>query len=637
MINNNQQQSFLPIEVLPSQPVANVLIYASGGGTLFPDLQPDQITPALWYHGGYTAIDNEVKTKDCNVQTTVQEVEVVSPSYISGIIDIQSPNTFWDEVYTTPLGLYQHTTGIVDRFLFKFTNIYEFTINVSDVNIIPNTGDYIVIQKFNETQFLLPNPVTGNTSPSQLYTDGISNLPVYPTETWIVQIQSVASGSSATEWDITIDKSFVPITDGYYTMVLLNRKNTLNNVELFLKTWQLIEVHKQQLLGDQYNYLGFLRPKGKTNFLNYTGSEYLGLANQLGLSNSFIILDFENNIQDHLYYADNSVKISLPCVLFQGQPAEVLEITNTGKTPSVVGDTGDLVLYGNTVGKIYYDLRIMVLTDMELITVLSYNSNRNFTLPAPVLDVSNTNKTTTIENGISVVQPYTHFVTYYIQTKHYNTAPYSITTGFNWNTNDQVQIQIPELTHLVDDNILTGFEGVEYQVIIGKNIIDSSNLINPVITGTEQVVLMPSTGVFGENTLLISGGIQNSHQITFSKTQYDNQVATNAWYDLTTMYGANTPENLLTGNNCWLLGQVEYRTYVKQYQLKIDYKILAENWNGTTNPTFDNSDDFQDDKLITEVAIVSKTESQPAIYAKISPPIPVNNLNDLLISLSVDF
>ena len=52
------------------------------------------------------------------------------------------------------------------------------------------------------------------------------------------------------------------------------------------------------------------------------------------------------------------------------------------------GVTGDTI----TVGRVYYDLKTIVLTDPELLTALSYKSNRNWTLPAMQFSTSSSPK-----------------------------------------------------------------------------------------------------------------------------------------------------------------------------------------------------------------------------------------------------
>lgn len=669
IILNNRQTSLLPLIVNPAQLVdPEYLIYAGNGGNNYNNsgdlLQKDNVSPSLLYHGGHKRYTAEIKFEDCNnLQTEVSKQEFISSEFTKGITRLDGSTWFWDELLTTPMGLFKENS-VVGVYNFKLTNLREITINVGDVSIIPTSGDWLIIQKYFETEFTLPSPQNTTVSTGN-YTDDIDSLPLFQSELWQFQILSVLQGSTATEWIITIDKDFTPHSDGYYTFVLLNREETQSIREQFIDTWQKIEVQSEQILGDQYNYTGSLKPKGATNFLDYDGSEYLGLHNFLGHidsnaikdSKKFLVFDYDNNIQDHIYYLDDSFRIYLPGIMSQFKDG-VISLNNFGKaTDSYVGDWGKLY-YNNEddekvyVGYIFYDLRICIVIDPEIVMALSYNSNRNYTLPAPVLEaVNKLQETTVIDITTVVTQPYSHFLTYRLKGTHYDTLPYNDLIQFNWhnpivtNTNPDlytVEFTLPELLWLVDDIRLTGYEADQFEVIIGKYIIDNTDPLNPVQAGVEDVVVMPMLDYQVDATTfdLKDTGIKKSeYRVKFFKQQYDAAVTALSFYDLTQFWGDGTPDQLFVGKMKWTIGNVQFKTYTNQYRMQVDYKLDADKWNGSLNSTFDCESNFQKAKLITEVGlkIGADGDDHPMIYAKISPPIPKQNETNLIVKFNIDF
>lgn len=669
IILNNNQTSLLPLIVNPAQLVdPEYLIYAGNGGNNYNNsgdlLQKDNVSPSLLYHGGHKRYTAEIKFEDCNnLQTEVSKQEFISSEFTKGITRLDGSTWLWDELLTTPMGLFKENT-IVGVYNFKLTNLREITINVGDVSIMPTSGDWLIIQKYFETEFTLPAPQNTTVSTGN-YTDDIDSLPLFQSELWQFQILSALQGSTATEWIITIDKDFTPHSDGYYTFVLLNREETQAIREQFIDTWQKIEVQTEQILGDSYNYTGSLKPKGATNFLDYDGSEYLGLHNFLGHidnnsikdSKKFLVFDYDNNIQDHLYYEDNSFVINLPHVMHQFTDS-ILQIKNKGKfLDSYVGDWGRLYIYNNemeeiNIGYIFYDLRICIITDAEIIIALSYNSNRNYTLPEPIIE--NVNKLQTsniIDVSTVVVQPYSHFLTYRLKGTHYDTLPYNKLIQFNWHNPiisnldeglHTVEFTLPELLWLVDDNRKTGYEADQFEIIIGKYVIDNTNPSVPIQTGVEDIVVMPMLDYQGNSTVfdLKDTDIKKTeYRVKFFKQQYIDAVNANLFYDLTQFWGDITPEQLFVGKMKWTIGNVQFKTYTNQYRMQVDYKLDADKWNGSLNSTFDCESNFQKAKLITEVGlkIGADGDDHPMIYAKISPPIPKQNETNLIVRFNIDF
>lgn len=411
-----------------SAPVAgpNFLTYQGGGGTIFgTSLKNDIIAGGGQYYEGNTPLlaSEAPVYKVCNkVELIQQKVDVVAPSLTRGLYifrqlvpspsDINSKTIgkyYWDEVYTTPIGLQQVISSSSAPGQFSgLGNV--ITLRTNDINIVPKPGDYIVFQLANANQ--ISNLSADITSPLPgSFTDGFSNMPVlYNTESYQLKITNVAFSSPAgvdTEYTITTDKSLRVTADDFYSIVLLNRQNTGLQKELFYDTFQQTEIWRDQLLGDSYFNSSSTAPLGRKNYLNYSSAIYLGMQNLLKniinaqtqpfVQTPFLVYDISNEIQDRILpivsTTDNiNFNFHLPCIMIQEDTGNKLNIlTNYGVVQTEVQGVGRYsglyLQWGNLSGKrygyVFYDLRIVVIDDSELALACGYNSNRNYTLPAP--------------------------------------------------------------------------------------------------------------------------------------------------------------------------------------------------------------------------------------------------------------
>ncbi|MDG1949723.1 MAG: hypothetical protein P8J32_02770, partial [bacterium] len=66
-----------------------------------------------------------------------------------------------------------------------------------------------------------------------------------------------------------------------------------------------------------------------------------------------------------------------------------------------------------TIGRVYYDLKLIVITDQEILTTMTYKSNRNYTLPK--LNVELTESHPLGNNAPWIQDGYTYYFTYYMR------------------------------------------------------------------------------------------------------------------------------------------------------------------------------------------------------------------------------
>lgn len=399
--------------------------------------------------------------------TSTSDFTIAFNSNFLPIVDdgiINKVNYFWDEVYTTPLGLYKAidesniNPGFFE-FLFVSNNLDEVKIYINDPNIIPKVDDSIVIQKFFQFENTFTNAST---------TDGVNNVKNYSdAETYEFKITAVSALPDAIvlpnpyiEYTLVLDKSFKPTIGEKYMFVLLNRKGTTVDRELFTDTWKLTQVYRSQLLGDPYNYTGGLEPTGRMNYLYYKGAELLGVKNLLTgvlpeANTPFVVLDFADEVKDKIYNTPGEFEAHFPTVMLQGERTPVI-LTNSNPTslisPTFEDTTGAgtysalYLKYSTTAsiaynpqdfkryGWVFYDLRIVVIDDAELATVLGYNANRNYTLPTPTLPTTgNQRERSTPRNPMLIIGAT-------------NTSPIEITTIVNHNLSDGDFVHIEGIT-----------------------------------------------------------------------------------------------------------------------------------------------------------------------------------------------
>lgn len=318
----------------------------------------------------------------------------------------------WDEIFTTPLGLYTLVVSPSAGGAYEFTifnggysNIISVAIN--DPNIIPQIDDFIVLQKVNLNT--INQVVPGST------TDGVNNIINVPSaETYVFKIIGVSVIDNI--YDITLDKSITAtlgLLDPKWMLVLLNRKDvTYKN--LYDKVWEFHEIHREQLLGDSYEYAGIALPSGRMNYLYYSGSEYLGVKNLLSTylpsgNTPFILLHYNDNIKDRIYATPEEFEVHLPNVLVQGESTPFIltnpvipsiDLTGPGTFAPLHCKYGSkLIRYG----WVFFDLRVVLIDHAEVATAMGYNSNRNYTLPqANLSELANGYKNYTSVNPLSI-------------------------------------------------------------------------------------------------------------------------------------------------------------------------------------------------------------------------------------------
>lgn len=474
---NIQTAQNITLQSLPTISTApEILIYSAGGGTLFPNLPNDAVVePGIYHNANPLIITDAFKTISReSLEITVEKKDVISPEVSTGLFDIEYPSSLatgvtadgkinykWDEVYSTALGIYTHQ-GSASAWNFNL-NLEIMQIEVNDVNIVPKIGDYIV---FNYVPVWFTGYTNGDVS---------SKLPLMKgTQVFMAKIEDVAivSGTGVDVlFQIRLDKSFNFSNGDRFAINLLNRHNTSIQKDLFYKTFETIEVHKKQLLGDPYNNQSdTTKPFGRYNYLSYNGHEGLGYLNLIktllnNVDTPVVVFDINDDIKDRFSFLDNSYdahgipedihfEFHLPGIMINdnvyvgsnspvsasGEVMENIFVTSPNYyDDSNIGKYSGLYLKNDTsfnkrYGMVFYDLRIVVIDDPELATALGYNSDRNFTLPAPSFVAGSGNQISNpgISTNLNIIDAS-------------NTSPIVITTSAPFNLPRGAQVLITDV------------------------------------------------------------------------------------------------------------------------------------------------------------------------------------------------
>jgi len=342
-----------------------------------------------------------------------------------------------------------------------------------------------------------------------------------------------------------------------------------------------------------------------------------------------------------------------------------------------------------SVGRIYHKLQIVLITDQELLTALTYKSNRNYTLPD--FEVSLTDKPQTgfyppyyfsgTSFSASTLTGYTatgladlgndYFITYIAENEPYaagtslGNAP-SLPCGYikkisgerDDNNNKQyIKIRFTDpnsFPYMRDDNELssanlgTGWNANTVQILINIQKVlytiepGSTTYSNTYGYDIENVPYngwyrvsdknLGGNGVYravdyGMNT--IDPKLLNSYEFIIS----EEDLISGSTYVINSGLTANQ-SFLNFGDECFVYGTIKTGIASVVYKTKIQVYLDDSELNGSNNPTFDGDTDTS--TYITEVALLDGSNNVIAA-GKPTYPIKKNNTRWLTLQLDIDF
>lgn len=324
-----------------------------------------------------------------------------------------------------------------------------------------------------------------------------------------------------------------------------------------------------------------------------------------------------------------------------------------------------------SVGRVYHKLRMVVILDQELLSVLTYKSNRNYALPDFSVDVKDTPQiglypansfSGTSISGFTasglVEDDKDYFITYIAESNNYSSLSSlgnppnlpcgyikKITGSLDENGNSQfLTVRFPysnSFPYMRNDVALTnstyfnGWNANTIQLLINvQPSVNNYDSTNVPYTGWIRVSdkNLGGNGVyrasdFGDNT--IDGQKLNGYEFVISMEDY----VSGSTYYINSALTAN--QSYLTfGDECFLYGTVKTGILSTVFKTKIQVYIDDSELNGSLNTTFDPEIDTA--TYITEIAILD-TEGLVVAAGKPTYPILKNNIRWLTLQLDIDF
>ena len=436
-----------------------------------------------------------------------------------------------------------------------------------------------------------------------------------------------------------------------------------------------------------------LGPNSGQSYSNFGSIEYNGTKQFFGFGDNIRQVGFIHYTNEYTgnTYAEQllpgSVKLDLPTILWhrkdvnpgsgstgghrftdEGSDTYYDQIAQTSYTLLKDGLGSNSI----TVGRVYYKLKIIVITDPELLTAMSYKSGRNWTLPGLIVGTQSVpNSPLTIESASGLCRSdYNYYVTYHLV----NNGPYNSTSnlgyqqdfpcgyikkvegftdadgnsqfltctfpnksfpylrnaaqftsfsGTGWSAN-KIQILVQEV-HKDEDPGIDGlhpgrWSGASDIDLYGNGVysgLTSHNTIDPTYLQSHQFIISLEDIISGDTKYDITQTSQ-TYRITtgFTNTDYLNS------------------NGLTLGNEDFLFGNITTKIVATSFKTVFTIEVKDNELNASNNGAFDGTND--ENAYITEIGILNSLGELVAV-GKPTFPIKKNNSRYLTFQLELDF
>lgn len=450
--------------------------------------------------------------------------------------------------------------------------------------------------------------------------------------------------------------------------------STLSTVDVGV--WNMNIVRTSNVIGTAINQSGYT---------SYGSIEFNGAKTFFGFSSEtkcFGLIHYTNLNSGNTYaesFVEKTVELNLPNIMWHNTNADVGKGVKMGLTlydsygdtliDSANNATYRILRDGTSsnninVGRVYHDLKMIIITDTELLTALSYKANRNFTLPKLQLSLVSSPKyplTTSQATGLCNSGK-TYYVTYNIESENQyipgvsfgypQTLPCSyvskITGELDSNGNPTyLNINFPPKSFpfmrssddMNPNGVFsgTGWNANKIQILVNE--VDNNSNYDYDTIPSHGWVLMSSgsegNGIYtGETTDTTINPLKlQGYQFTVSREDY----VSGSTFTLNNAFTDNidiTQSGLTFGNESFFFGTL--KTAIKASVFKTSITVLANNisFNSSNNPTFDSI--LDQNTYITEIGIFNANNELVAI-GKPTYPLKKSDGRFLAFKLEYDF
>jgi hypothetical protein len=285
--------------------------------------------------------------------------------------------------------------------------------------------------------------------------------------------------------------------------------------------------------------------------------------------------------------------------------------------------------YPNRVGKVFPDLKVVIIDDEELCAALSYKSNRNYTLPAPRIGLvlPNTfNQNIAATDGILTGDSETMFVTYRFENTgstnglHCNYYSKIVGSSDTGQTNDIIVRFGNEFPFLIEEMDVqpSGFTCTNVKLICQK--VENGSRPDPMLWREIDVTsaITANTGSINISAAEISG-------TTFQVTKLDYDSASfyrlEDYIDLPLL---NYNTGMTFGEEYFFYGNVETDVQATIYEMKYLVNLATSQYIRSSNPTWSSGIPV----YFTEVGLYN-SDKELLVYTKLQSPEKDKEFNKL--------
>lgn len=445
------------------------------------------------------------------------------------------------------------------------------------------------------------------------------------------------------------------------------------------KVWNMNIVRTSSIVGTDSSMSGYT---------SYGSLEYNGTKQYLGFSaetREFGVIHYTNLYSGNTYaeqLVESTVTLDIPYVMWHGTAANAGQAMNWGISltdyagptvyDAVAGTTYRQLRDGNStnniiVGRVYHKLKIIIITDPELLNALTYKGNRNFTVPPLQLtsSISPKNPLTTSDATGLLQTGYSYFVTYIASSDLEYTSGHTFgyptilncsyiskiegTNDFNGNPQylqaNFAMNGFPFMRNSVNMSSATysgtGWNANSVQLLVNR--VDSTLYPNMKIDQlSPDNWKLISNAVIGGNGVFSGGSTTidptNLLTNTFIVSQEDYNSGTT--FDLTGKYSAvtintNINANGLTfGDEAFFFGNVKVNILSTVFKTVLTVLVPDTKLNSSLNPSFNGLLDTN--TYITEIGILDGNDILVGV-GKPTYPIPKNSSRYIAFQLEIDF
>ena len=436
------------------------------------------------------------------------------------------------------------------------------------------------------------------------------------------------------------------------------------------KIWNLNIVRTSTVAGTQLS-------SDISGYTQYGSIEFAGTKKYLGFSGETPAIGFvhyTNEGTGNTYaeqFIERTIQVFLPTIMWYNTSENNGEAIKWGAKfydfyGSTFYDSAAKTTYrelrdgtssGNKViGRVYHKFKLIVITDQELLNVLTYKSDRNYALPDYNINLTSNPKTPLTNSQATGLckAGYDYFVTYKIINSAYTSStsfgyPESLHCGYikkikgqnDINNNPQylkIDFQANSFPYMRSTSGLsagTGWNANSIQILVNEQPSEYNYDIASVpATGWTRVssLISGGNGVYrasdaGDNT--IDPDKLNIHEFVMSRQDY-NSGSTYVLYS-----GCTMNQNILNfGDESFFFGNIKVQTIKTKYYSSIVGYALPHELNTSLNSTFNSN--INDSVYVSEIAVLDLSGNVVAV-GKPTRPLRKESNRILAIQLLLEF